>query len=367
MPQPNQARTAQTLAATRLLTGTLALALGLAMTGCAYQGGTTNSEKEPKIQLVWPAAPADPRFRYETQLRNQYDIRPLTEDERLKQMLTGPSSKPGEPAYRKPSALAARNGRIYVADPPTNSIVVFDVPRGRVFQIGVREPNNVTSPTSLAIDGENNVYVLDAKRHQVMVYDSLGLFMYAVGNPKELSKPSGVAVSDDGQKIFIVDRGTVDGNDHKVIAYSPDNRELFRIGPRGSAPGRVSIPLAATVTRGSLLVLDSGNFRVQTFDLEGNFKGMFGSVGNGIGQFSRPRSISADQDGNIYVSDASFNNVQIFSPAGELLMWLGEPSLRNVPGQFGLIAGIAVDETGRLYVADQYHLKVEVYRPEKPQ
>jgi len=341
----------------------LLVAISLFVGGCAMQS-TTNVEKEQKIQLEWPAPPEDPRFVYETELHSEANVRAETEDERLRKMLTGRGSVSENLVYRKPAALAARKGRIYVADPPTNAIVVFDIPRGRTFQMGVREPNRITKPVSLAIDGQDNVYVLDSALRKVMVYDALGLFMYSVGDPKAFTQPAGVAVSDDGKKIFIIDRGSVEGNDHKVVAYSPDGTELFRIGPRGSGPGQLNIPVSASVTPdGTLLILDSGNFRVQAFDLDGKHRFSFGSVGNGLGQFSRARSIATDREGKIFVSDASFNNVQIFNPAGELLMWIGSPGLRNVPGQFGLIAGIAVDETGRLYIADHYHIKIEVYRP----
>lgn len=344
----------------------IAGAVALMTSGCTTSNPATEANAQ-KYQLEWPAPPDAPRFIYETNLRSEADIRPETDDGRMRKMLTGKGAVSEVLAYRKPAAVSARNGRVYVADPPTGSIVVFDAQRARAFRMGIREPNNVQRPVSIAIDAQNQVYVLDSRRRKVMVFDALGLFLFAVGDPKELTQPSGVAVSQDGKKIFIVDRGSVDADDHKVIAYSPDGAELFRLGPRGSEPGKFNIPLAATVTSDDrLLVLDSGNFRVQTFDLEGKYQSSLGSVGNGLGQFSRPRSIAADNDGNIYVSDTSFNNVQIFNPAGELLMWLGAPGMENLPGRFGLIAGVAVDETGRLYVADQYHLKVEVYRPTTP-
>ncbi|WP_210148022.1 hypothetical protein [Aromatoleum petrolei] len=334
----------------------------LLASGCsAPDASDKRSAKE--YQLLWPEPPNEARFEYEAQLRSEANIRPETDDGRTRKILTGKGSVSEDLAYRKPAALAARGGRIYVADPPTGSVVVFDAARQRMFRMGIREPNNVIKPISIAIDNKNFVYVLDGKLRRVMVYDSLGLFQFAVGDPKALTQPSGVAVSDDGKKIFIVDRGSIDADDHKVIAYSPDNLELFRIGPRGSAPGALNIPLAAITTRdGRLAVLDSGNFRVQIFDLNGRYQSHFGSVGNGYGQFSRPRSIASDQDGNLYVSDASFNNVQIFTPTGELLMWIGGPGMENYPGKFGLIAAIAADETGRLYIADHYHLKVEVYK-----
>lgn len=336
--------------------------------GCAASKVEQGKAPEAVAQLEWPAPPNEPKFIYETPLRNIYNIRRLSQEERFKRSVTGPNPAEARPAYTKPIALAARNGLVYVVDSNNSTVIVFNIGRGSMFPIGAREPNTLERPTAVSIDHEGKVYVLDSAARQVLVFDALGLYQFTVGNPNDLVKPSGVAVSPDGQKIFVVDRGTVGLSDHKVIAYSPSNVELFRIGPRGAEPGRVDTPLAATVSSdGTLYVLDSGNFRVQAFDINGNFKHTFGSVGNGFGQFSRPRSIATDPRGNIYVSDASFNNVQIFNPAGKLLMWLGKAGIEDVPGQFALLGAITVDETGRLYVSDQLHPKIEVYRPTERQ
>lgn len=332
------------------------------LTGCSSTPAGS-AEEDLQYQLAWPAPPEEPRFVFEAELRNQSDIRDESDEDRLKRILTGHDKNSEQPVYRKPSALAARKGRLYVADPHSASIYVFDMPRRKVFQIGQREPNRTRSPISMAIDAQSRLYVLDSSAKKVMVFDSLGLFMFSVGNPGDLVKPAGVAVSPDGSRIVIVDRGSVDVDDHKVIAYAPDGKELFRIGPRGTDPGQLNIPLDATIAEdGTLHILDSGNFRIQSFDETGKFLSSFGSVGNGLGSFSRPRRITSDAEGNIYVSDASFNNVQIFTPDGSLLMWVGKAGIANLPGQYALIGAITVDETGRLYVADQYHLKVEVFR-----
>lgn len=337
------------------------------LTGCGTPNKAEDSRKKETYQLVWPEPPNEPRFIFDGQLRNESDIQPETDESRLRRLLSGRESRSTQPAYMKPGAIAARNGRVYVADHPSSSVVVFDIPRRKIFQMAVREPNRVKSPIAIAADTTGLVYVLDSAFKKVMVYDSLGLFAFSVGNKNDLVKPAGVAVTPDGSRIYVVDRGSVENDDHKVIAYAPDGRELFRIGPRGSENGQLNIPLAATVTPdGRLHVLDSGNFRVQTFDEMGKFISSFGSVGNALGHFSRPRSITSDPEGNLYVSDASFNNVQIFTPAGKLLMWLGNAGLNNLPSQFALIGGVAVDETGRLYVADQYHLKIEAFRRSAP-
>lgn len=343
------------------------LAAGITLlAGCAAP--TQRAENDgPREQRIWPEPPNPPRYVYETVLRSLSDIKQGSDRDRLQEQLTGRKAVPSDPVYRKPAAIAARKGRIYVADPPISAVVVFDVPRRNIFRMGVREPNQVHKPISLAIDGSDRVYVLDGKERKVLVFDALGLFQFAVGDPRQLRQPAGVAVSPDGSRIYVVDRGSLEADDHRVIAYAPDGRELFRIGPRGKGPGQFNIPLAATVAAdGTLLVLDAGNFRVQAFDPDGRHRYSFGGVGTELGRFARPRSIAVDPRGRIFVSDASFNNVQVFNPGGELLMWIGRPQLNDGPGQFGLLAGITADETGRLYVADTLHSKIEVYRPVTP-
>ena len=75
----------------------------------------------------------------------------------------------------------ARKGRIYVADTKSASIVVFDVPRRKIFRFGQREPNLLLKPVGLALDDQRNVYVADVQRRQVLVFDSLGLFKRVIG------------------------------------------------------------------------------------------------------------------------------------------------------------------------------------------
>jgi NHL repeat len=111
-------------------------------------------------------------------------------------------------------------------------------------------------------------------------------------------------------------------------------------------------------------VLDAGNFRVQSFDRDGRPLTQFGSVGNGLGQFARPRGLAVDRDGLIYVADALLCNVQVFQPDGQLLLTLGARAERerDAPGRWLLPARLACDETQRLYVVDQYLHKVDVLR-----
>lgn len=342
-----------------MLLGLLVLGVG----ACAPVA--PRSQKVAKIPqtLLWPMPPDLPRFEFETVLQSAADIAPATDDDRWKRMLQGQPDTSDALVINKPSAIVSRGGRVYVAEPGARAITVFDAARKRLFRFGLREPNVLKRPQALALDDAGKVYVLDAQLRKVMIFDGMGLFLDSIALGRTFLNPVGLAVQGDGQTVYVVDRGNVDQDDHKVVALAPDGTERMRIGPRGSGPGQFNIPLAAAVAAdGTLYVVDAGNFRVQAFNAKGEFKFQFGGAGVGIGQFSRPRAISLDHDGNIYVADGGFNNVQIFNSAGQLLMPLGRLSRDPAPGHYALIAGIAIDETRRLYVVDHYFKKIEVFR-----
>ena len=84
-----------------------------------------------------------------------------------------------------------------------------------------------------------------------------------------------------------------------------------------------------------------------------------------MGDFARPKEVDTDREGNVYVVDAAFGNFQIFSPDGELLMYIGERGDANAPGRYMLPSGIFVDEDGRVYMVDQWFRKIDVFRPAK--
>ncbi len=218
----------------------------------------------------------------------------------------------------------------------------------------------------LALDRESNVYVADSGLHQIMMYDSWGLLIRRFGDAKTLDRPTGVAANAEGTRVYAIDRANNESDQHRVAMFDGEGRFLRHIGRRGKRDGEFNIPVAgACAPDGTFYVLDAGNFRVQALTPDGEFKHSFGGVGIEFGKLARPRGLAVDRQGNVYVSDASFNNIQIFDAKGQLLLAIGQLSRSDVPGRYGLVSGIAVDETGRIYIADQLFNKVEVVRPLK--
>lgn len=342
----------------------LAVLAGTWLSACSPVKTGGEGEKASAPRLLWPQPPDQPRYQFAGVLRSARDVVRESSDERLRRMATGQQSISNKPVIDRPSGLAVRAGIVYVAEPSAKAVTVFDMQRRRLFSIGRREPNVLHNPQSIALDLEGFVHVLDSKQLKVMVFDNLGLFVRSFGIEQGFTNPVGVAVAPDGKTIYVVDRGDLANSDHKVVAFSAEGRELFRLGPRGGGDGQFNIPLAAAVgPDNTLYVADAGNFRIQAFDARGKFKFSFGSPGTQPGQFSRPRSVAVDADSNIYVADAGFNNVQIFDAKGQVLMPLGRLSRDAGPSNYALIAGIAVDESRRLFINDHYFKKIEVFEP----
>lgn len=354
----NQRRRTAGAIKSRLLSVAVALVL-------AVGGGAAAGREGP--QPLWPPLPDQPRFQYEYTLRTIGDIVPDKESTTWRQFLTGElEGRSKQLLFEKPGAVAARLGRIYVTDLMRNVGAIIDVPRRRIFPFGVREDGGkLNKPVAIALDGEQNVYVLDAGARKVHVYDHLGLYSHSLGNPKDFERPTGIAVAPAGDRVYVVDRSTLEANKPRLVCYAADGKTLFTLDKAGDGAGELHIPLQVAAGKdGRFYVLDSGNFRVQAFDRDGKHLFSFGQLGAGPGTFARPRGLAVDDDGLVYVSDATFGNVQVFDPDGQLLLVIGdkENEGKDKSGIFPLIGGLAVDETRRLYVIDQFYRKVDVIR-----
>jgi sugar lactone lactonase YvrE len=62
---------------------------------------------------------------------------------------------------------------------------------------------------------------------------------------------------------------------------------------------------------------------VERFDASGKYLAEWGRAGDRPGMFTRPKGVAIDHEGHIYVADAAFRNVQVFTPDGKLLLFFG--------------------------------------------
>jgi sugar lactone lactonase YvrE len=155
---------------------------------------------------------------------------------------------------------------------------------------------------------------------------------------------------------------------------------LFDFGQAGVNKGQFNYP--RTITRdadGNFYVADTHNLRIEKFDKDGKFLTMWGSKGDGQGQFNPiaddatgtgPGGVAVDKDGNVFVADTWNHRIQRFDKDGAFegawgtYLNLGDPTAESDPARdskfFGP-RGLAIGPDGLLYVTDTGNKRVLVF------
>ena len=71
------------------------------------------------------------------------------------------------------------------------------------------------------------------------------------------------------------------------------------------------VPGLSVNKSGHLMVCDTGNHRIQVFEVDGKFVGKFGIRGSNLGEFSSPQSLAVLSNGRIVESDVLNHRIQI--------------------------------------------------------
>jgi DNA-binding beta-propeller fold protein YncE len=307
-------------------------------------------ESASRLTLVWPSPPAPAAIRFVSVLP-----RPGAEPGHgslFRSLSRVVVNKPAEGMVR-PLGVAAHGGLLYVADPGSHAMWIFDIDRNSIHRIAKAGNDALESPVAVAVSGEN-VYLSDSSLKKVSVYDRHGRFIRTFTD-QAFERPTGLAFDEKSRRLYVADTSA-----HQVLVFQSDGKLERRVGQRGNEAGEFNYPTHLWFgADGSLFVVDSLNYRVQILGNQGALESMFGHLGDSSGEFASPKGIAADSRGHLYVVDSLFGCVQIFNRQGELLLTFGENG--TGPGQFWLPAGIFIDERDRIYVADSYNQRVQVF------
>ena len=307
----------------------------------------------PAVKLLaWPAPPAPPRIKWVAEYRSALDVgarkrRPFLE------WLAG---KTEEVFWlNRPLSVAVdEQGVIFIGD-YTKGIVVMDPVKKAVWEFSSANGNVLPTPTGLAVDSKL-LYATSANSDQVLIFDKKGRLLEGLGKTEGINRPVGIAV-DESRDLLIV----VNSQEHAVRLYSRSLRLIKTIGERGSGNGQFNMPsYVCIIPNVGFAVSDSGNFRIQIFDFNGQFLLSFGKAGDGPGEFGRPKGIAADPDGHLYVVDGVLNSLQVFDLEGQVLLQVGESGPEK--GQFRIPNGLWIDPKGAIYVADQLNARIQRFQ-----
>ena len=290
---------------------------------------------------------------------------------------------------REATAVATDSeDRVYVFSRGNMPVLVFD-PEGNVIDMwGNDDPFSGTTeltdpygnkmakwpgsrfvwPHAIRADHEDNLWLVDVNGCRIYKTDRAGKELMVIGDgvptPRQggdpFNRPTDVAVHPKTGEVFISDGY----NNSRIHRYSPDGKLIKSWGEPGSDPGQFSLPHnLAIIGDDEIIVCDRENFRVQVFDLEGNFKRQW--------HVHHPVAVYAGQgeDTNVYVAEQGppqlqrgvanlGNRVTIYTREGELVTRIGNPHFGEQPDQFLWPHAVAVDTHGSIYVADVSYVEM---------
>jgi sugar lactone lactonase YvrE len=251
-------------------------------------------------------------------------------------------------------------GLVYVADQKVGAIFIFNTETRDVQLIRNGYEAHFGLVNGLAIDDDDRLFVSDGKLHRVLVFNSKHEVIDQI--TEDLVDPVGLAIDTENRFLYVVDT-----QKDQVMVFDADTlKPIRKIGTGGknhylTTPGDFGGPSNVALDKdGNVYVTDTMNNRVEIFDPDGEFVGMFGRHGDGPGYFARPKGIAIDSDGHIWVADQYQDCVEVFNREGQLLTWIGGHG--NYPGQFEALVGVAIDKQNRVFTTEQYPGRMQMFR-----
>jgi DNA-binding beta-propeller fold protein YncE len=335
---------------------TLLFILLTTIVGCATDGLETQNTEAVIHDTgpVWPPPPQTTKIQYIKNISGPSDIG-MKKSWFKKTMDTLLGKDETIEMLFRPYGVFADSSRIYVTDPGTRLLHIFDMGAKKYLSIKEAGKKQLLSPIGVAVDKNGAIYLSDSVLKRVFLFDREGKYLREIGSDEVFIRPAGIVL--DGERLYVVD-----AHGHRIVVFSKkDGSFLYSFGKNGSGKGDFHYPTNIFIDKDGLLyITDSMNFRVQIFDRDGHFISMFGKHGDGSGDFSQPRGIAVDSEGHVYVVDALFDTVQIFDRDGRFLLAFGKTGKEK--GEMILPAGLFIDEEDRIYAADSYNKRVQIFQ-----
>jgi DNA-binding beta-propeller fold protein YncE len=145
------------------------------------------------------------------------------------------------------------------------------------------------SGTVLDVDLYGNIYVLDAEKNTLSLYDRSGLLQNNVGGPGwldgQFDRPSGVWARN-GIDVFVADYGN-----HRIERFDRSLSFISSFSTRESdnPDDRFGYPSGVALSRlGELFICDTENGRIVKVDRFSTVERTFGGIGGGEGTSGDP-------------------------------------------------------------------------------
>jgi phage tail-like protein len=239
-----------------------------------------------------------------------------------------------------------REDNVYVLDADYCVVKRFD----RCAQVFVdlqcvgrcgREPRQLNKPNGLAISCTNDLYIADTGNRRVQVFSVRDLALRAIWGPMLVSKTStGYAIASTSATMQPPSKGCEPQWNYPLGTWQPWD--------------------VAIAPDGSICVSDFANGLIHFFDARGCWRFATNGAATGQPPLNQPTRIAIDKDGRVYVIQQGLSYVVVLDAQGKFFKTIQQP--QQISGDFCPVA-VAVDVYGNLCLSDCVTRKVYFYHP----
>ncbi len=231
---------------------------------------------------------------------------------------------PDEGEFRKPSDVAIdEDGQIYVTDSDNNRIQKFSADGEFLKAWGEwgSYSGMLATPISLYYHG-NSLYVADLVNHRIQVFDKNGQFKFQFGRHPPQSHegngrvhyPTSVAVTDDGMHTIVCEPF-----EHRCQVFNEFKLAKVKVVDDSAwwdKATKFHYGTGSESTKNSLTITEPDTHATLLFDIrerDPRYITSIGTRGTSPGEFIRPSGSHLDEElGRLYISDSGNRRIQVF-------------------------------------------------------
>lgn len=267
-------------------------------------------------------------------------------------------------AFARVSGIVIRaNGNMLVLHRGEDPLLEFSADGTFLRAFGPR--GTWTFAHAIRLDQDGNTWVSDLGTHTVVKLDTAGNTLMTLGTSGQnglwdestgahlFDQPNDIAF--DSQGNFYIAQGHVRG-EPRILKFDASGKFIKLWGSRGDGPGQF-VAAHSIVIDGNdrLYVADRENMRIQMFDTDGNYLEEWTYSAMVCGLYLH-------DDGSMYMTSGFDGEWARLDTDGHLLGALGRPG--DGIGEFGEGHYLSVNATGDVFIADAVSSRVHVFRKE---
>lgn len=262
--------------------------------------------------------------------------------------------------YYGPAGIHIQGGDIYLTNVDriekvnSQGKITREFGMGQEGKFGFFLSDYIEGPSSLSVDTNGNVYVLDTYSGLIKIFNPQGKLTKQIQPRKvEVSEPLEGDLEVVGNSLYFLDFRLA-----KLTKFTLQGKTLWQVGSSGKKNNQFFNPTDIDFDRlGNIYVADSGNRCIKVLNSKGELIKIIGKAPENIVFFSQPGEVAIDSKNNLYIADTANNRVVEMNSQDKVIGIIrGENSPLSVlgdnQGTLYYPGGLAVDGKNNIYVAD---------------